>query len=79
MLCAGWAWADSLPPTSAVTQSEKVDFNPPPVPGFMLRQPDVPLTLDEMRKQADEAARRAQPKAVKGVQPLSSKRTKAGE
>lgn len=34
------------------------DFSPPPVPEFMLRKPDTPLTLDEMRRQADEAAAR---------------------
>lgn len=79
LLCAGWAVADSLPPVSAVPQSKEADFNPPPVPEFMLHQPDVPLSLEEMRKQADEAARSAQPKGIKGVQPLSKKHTKAGE
>lgn len=34
------------------------DFSPPPVPGFMLRKPEKPLTLEEMRRQADEAAAR---------------------
>lgn len=40
-------------------QAQELDFSPPPVPEFMLRRPDKPLTLEEMRKQADEAARRA--------------------
>ncbi len=35
------------------------DFSPPPVPEFMLRKPERPLTLEEMQRQADEAARRA--------------------
>lgn len=79
MLCSGCVMAESLPSASAVAQSEKADFNPPPVPEFMLHQPDVPLTLEEMRKQADDAVRRAQHKGIKGIQPLSKKQTKAGE
>ncbi|MBI4986633.1 MAG: hypothetical protein HZC24_15150 [Rhodocyclales bacterium] len=35
------------------------DFAPPPVPAFMLKRPEKPLTLEEMRRQADEAAARA--------------------
>lgn len=38
-------------------------FEPPPVPDFMLKKPAKPLTLEEMKRQADEAAeksRRAQ-------------------
>lgn len=35
------------------------DFSPPPVPEFMLRKPAKPLTLEEMQRQADEAAERA--------------------
>ncbi len=34
-------------------------FEPPPVPGFMLHKPDKPMTLEEMKKQADEAAQKA--------------------
>lgn len=43
------------PPSTA----QELDFSPPPVPAFMLYKPEKPLTLDEMKKQADEAARRA--------------------
>ena len=34
------------------------DLSPPPVPAFMLRKPDKPLPIEEMRRQADEAAAR---------------------
>jgi hypothetical protein len=34
-------------------------FEPPPVPQFMLRKPERPLTQEEMQRQADEAAARA--------------------
>ncbi len=46
-------------PQSETAKQQELDFSPPPVPEFMLRRPDKPLTLEEMRKQADEAARRA--------------------
>ena len=39
------------------------EFAPPPVPSFMLKKPEKPLTLEEMQRQADEAARRARPAA----------------
>lgn len=35
------------------------EFEPPPVPEFMLRKPAQPLTQEEMRRQADEASERA--------------------
>ena len=35
------------------------EFEPPPVPEFMLRKPAQPLTQEEMRRQADEASARA--------------------
>ena len=38
-------------------------FQPPPVPEFMLRRPERPLTREEMQRQADEAAARARPPA----------------
>jgi hypothetical protein len=41
------------------------DFSPPPVPEFMLRKPAKPLTLEEMKKQADEAAQRARAESEK--------------
>lgn len=34
------------------------DFSPPPVPAFMLKAPDQPLSLQQMQQQAEEAARR---------------------
>ena len=36
-------------------------FDPPPVPDFMLRKPAAPLSMEEMQRQADEAAARARP------------------
>ena len=48
--------ADQPSPASAV---QELDFSPPPVPGFMLHKPDKPLTLEEMKAQADEASRKA--------------------
>ena len=35
------------------------EFEPPPVPEFMLRKPAQPLTQEEMRRQADQASERA--------------------
>ena len=34
-------------------------FQPPPVPGFMLRAPEKPLTQEEMLREAEEAAAKA--------------------
>jgi hypothetical protein len=34
-------------------------FETPPMPGFMLRKPEKPLTIEEMKQQADEAAEKA--------------------
>lgn len=73
------AMADSLPPVSATPQSDAADFSPPPVPGFMLHQPAKPLTLDEMRRQADETARRVRPKRIIDAQPSSNRPTKTGK
>ena len=36
--------------------AKEYKFEPPPVPGFMLRKPEKPLTIEEMKRQADEAA-----------------------
>ena len=36
--------------------AKDLKFDPPPVPGFMLRKPEKPLTIEEMKQQADEAA-----------------------
>ncbi len=54
------------------------DFSPPPVPEFMLRKPAKPLTLEEMQKQADEAARRARAERDKSA-PTGKSPTKAGD
>jgi len=52
--------ADPVPPQPAQkATAPQPDFSPPPVPEFMLRKPAKPLTLEEMQKQADEAARHA--------------------
>ena len=55
-LGSGVATADQPSPASAI---QKLDFSPPPVPGFMLHKPDKPLTLEEMKAQADEASGKA--------------------
>ena len=34
-------------------------FEPPPMPEFMLRKPERPLSVEEMQRQADEAAQKA--------------------
>jgi hypothetical protein len=36
-------------------------FQPPPMPDFMKRRPERPLTQEEMQKQADEAAAGVRP------------------
>jgi hypothetical protein len=58
VLSNGWAAEPPLP-ASAVPKTEMPDFSPPPVPEFMLHPPKKPLTLEEMKKQADDAARSA--------------------
>ena len=35
------------------------EFEPPPMPEFMLRKPAQPLSQAEMQRQADEAAEKA--------------------
>ena len=57
--------AEPAPPPAA----PQPDFSPPPVPEFMLRKPAKPLTLEEMKKQADEAAQRARAESDKRAQP----------
>ncbi len=44
----GYAMADTKP-----------DFSPPPVPEFMLHKPTKSLTIEEMKKQADQASEKA--------------------
>ena len=66
----------STPPTQDTSQP---DFSPPPVPEFMLRKPEKPLTLEEMQRQADEAAQRARAQSGKGAPPPKSPAQSAGE
>jgi hypothetical protein len=40
-------------------------FAPPPVPDFMLKKPEKPLTLLEQQKQADEAAERERARSAR--------------
>ena len=56
--------ADAKPPPAAAPAPKRkppadLYFAPPPVPDFMLKKPGKPLTLDEMKQQADEAAEKA--------------------
>lgn len=46
------------------------EFEPPPVPEFMLRKPAQPLTIEEMRRQADEASERARRARAPASPPL---------
>ena len=59
LACAQAACAAEPVPPHSGPGTVQPDFSPPPVPEFMLRKPAKPLTLEEMQKQADEAARRA--------------------
>lgn len=57
--------------------AKEFKFEPPPVPGFMLRKPEKPLTMEEMKRQADEAAekekaRRAREGGTTGAPTTSS-------
>ena len=47
------------PSASPESVPGELRFEPPPVPDFMLRKPPQPMTLEEMQRQADEAAARA--------------------
>lgn len=63
--------AEPVPP-QAGQGTPQPDFSPPPVPGFMLHKPPKPLTLEEMQKQADEAAQRARAERDKRTPPPKS-------
>ena len=57
--------------------AKELKFDTPPVPGFMLRKPEKPLTVEEMKRQADEAAekekaRRARAASGAGSTPSGS-------
>ena len=69
--CARAAFAADPAPQQAGQNAPQPDFSPPPVPEFMLRKPEKPLTLEEMQKQADEAAKRA--RAERDYRPLPQK------
>ncbi len=56
-------------PTAAGKAASMPDFSPPPVPGFMLRPQSRPMTLEEMQKEADEAAQKARNEAVRKKNP----------
>jgi len=71
--------ADPVPPQPAQkAAAPQPDFSPPPVPEFMLRKPAKPLTLEEMQKQADEAARRARAERDNNA-PTGKSPTKGGD
>lgn len=58
MLCL-WVWPSWAQTGTTGGTVPPPDFSPPPVPEFMLKKPVRPLTLEEMQRQADEAAARA--------------------
>lgn len=80
LLCgAGCAFADVAPATSVGQNPQEPDFSPPPVPGFMLRRPEKPLTLEQMQQQADEAAHRARAGKDGAAQPAPPTPAETGE
>jgi hypothetical protein len=72
LACVQAALAAEPVPPQAGRDAPQPDFSPPPVPEFMLRKPAKPLTLEEMQKQADEAARRARAESEKPAPPQKS-------
>lgn len=72
LACAQAVLAAEPVPRQAGQGAPQPDFSPPPVPEFMLRKPAKPLTLEEMQKQADEAARRARAESDKRAPPQKS-------
>ena len=72
LACAALVLAADPAPPQAAPVAQQPDFSPPPVPEFMLRKPAKPLTLEEMQKQADEAARRARAVRDKNTPPPST-------
>lgn len=79
LVCAPAAHAAEppLPQPEKNAPVPQPDFSPPPVPEFMLRKPARPLTLEEMQKQADEAAQRARAERDKSA-PAGSSAAKGG-
>lgn len=61
-------------PAPSAVQVTEPDFSPPPVPEFMLRKPAQPLTLEQMKQQADEAAVRVRKPAKEPAHNSSSVR-----
>ena len=47
------------PAPQATKPVTELRFEPPPMPDFMLKKPEKPLTVEEMQRQADEASERA--------------------
>ena len=77
LLCLCLACARAMPAAEPVSPqagqgAPQPDFSPPPVPEFMLRKLSKPLTLEEMQKQADEAARRARAESDQRAPPQKS-------
>lgn len=72
LACARAVLAAEPVPPQAGQGAPQPDFSPPPVPEFMLRKPAKPLTLEEMQKQADEAARRARAESDQRAPPQKS-------
>jgi hypothetical protein len=59
-----FAQAEPAPIKAPPAASQPRTFDPPPVPQFMLRKPERPLTQEEMQREADEAAARARKAAA---------------
>lgn len=59
LACAQAVYAADPASAKPAQGAPQPDFSPPPVPEFMLRKPAHPLSLEEMQRQAEEAASRA--------------------
>jgi len=52
--------------------AKELKFDTPPVPGFMLRKPEKPLTIEEMKRQADEAAEKEKARRARAASGVGS-------
>ena len=75
--------AETGQPGKPAAQSPKppakdLKFDTPPVPGFMLRKPENPLTIEEMKRQADEAAEKEKARRAREAGSTGAPTTSSG-
>ena len=58
--------------------AKDLKFDTPPVPGFMLRKPEKPLTVEEMKRQADEAAEKEKARRARAASSAGSTTSGSG-